>query len=427
MTDSDSAGKRVGGRRSPRRFGRRGAFWAAASVLALALWSSGAPSVLYPIYARQWDLPPVVVTTVFATYQLALMVVLPLFGNLSDLFGRRRIMIIGIALIGASAIVFALAPHVGFLYAGRILQGAGAGLAMGAATASLIENNTTSSPRFASTMATVATSTGLTIALLISGIFAEYLPLPLVWSYIVLLLLAAASITSLLLSPDDRPAQRKKWRPQAPFVPAGIRVGFVTATLSVAIAYCVGAIFLSLGAHMIDRFTHTDNTAFIGLLLATSSAFIGITGLFLGRFHARTLIWVGTGLTIASLTLMAAASTVESLPLFFAWCIVGGIAYSLTFTGGLGLINRIAPERHRGATLSLLYLTAHTLQAGTAIGVGALATTTTLGAAVLAAAVALGALCIIVAVLLIATRTAAARRSRSDVVARPRAIEKERS
>ncbi|WP_165399542.1 hypothetical protein [Janibacter limosus] len=29
-------------------------FWAAASVLALALWSSGAPSVLYPIYAARW-------------------------------------------------------------------------------------------------------------------------------------------------------------------------------------------------------------------------------------------------------------------------------------------------------------------------------------------------------------------------------------
>ena len=203
------------------RFGRRGAFWSAASVLALALWSSGAPSVLYPLYAEKWDLTPVVVTTVFATYQLALIVVLPLFGNLSDLFGRRRIMITAIALIGISALVFAFAPHVGFLYIGRVLQGAGAGLAMGAATASLIENNTTSSPRFASTIATVATATGLTLALLLSGLFAEYLPLPLLWSYIVLLALAAASIAALLATPDDRPPQVTRWRPQAPFVPRG--------------------------------------------------------------------------------------------------------------------------------------------------------------------------------------------------------------
>lgn len=411
MTGNDNPRIRGGASDPPRRFGRRGAFWAAASVLALALWSSGAPSVLYPIYAQRWDLPPVVVTTVFATYQLALMVVLPLFGNLSDLFGRRRIMIAGIALIGASALVFAFAPHVGFLYAGRILQGAGAGLSMGAATASLIENNTTSSPRFASTMATLATSTGLTLALFISGIFAEYLPLPLVWSYIVLLALSAASITALLFSPDDRPVVRVRWRPQAPFVPAGIRSGFVIATLSVALAYCVGAILLSLGAHMIDQFTHTDNIAIIGILLAASAGSIGLTGIFLARFHARTLIWAGTILTLFSLGLMAAASALESLPLFLGWCVIGGMAYSLTFTGGLGLINRLAPEHHRGATLSLLYLLAYTLQAVTAIGVGALATSTNLGVAVGAAAVALAAICAVV-IILAGTQAITARRNR---------------
>lgn len=384
------------------RLGRRGAFWAAASVLALALWSSGAPSVLYPIYAAKWDLTPVVVTTVFATYQLALIVVLPLFGNLSDLFGRRWVMITGVALIGVSALVFAFAPHVGFLYVGRVLQGAGAGLAMGAATASLIENNTTHSPRFASTTATVATATGLTVALLLSGVLAEHLPLPLVWSYIVLFALAAASTAALLATPDDQPSANARWRPQAPFVPAGIRIGFVIATLSVSLAYCVGAIFLSLGAHMIDQFTHTDDTALVGILLAASAAFIGIAGLFLARFHAHSLIWTGAVLTLASLALMAAASALQSLALFLAWCVVGGIAYALAFTGGLGLINRLAPQHHRGSTLSFLYLIAYTLQAATAIGVGAVATAISLRAAVGAAAIAVTVLAIAVAVLLTA-------------------------
>lgn len=59
------------------RLGRRGAFWASASVLALVLWSSGAPSVLYPIYAQKWGLSSAIVTLVFASYQLALIVVLP--------------------------------------------------------------------------------------------------------------------------------------------------------------------------------------------------------------------------------------------------------------------------------------------------------------------------------------------------------------
>lgn len=102
-------------------------FWAAASVLALVLWSSGAPSTLYPIYAAQWDLTPLIVTIVVAAYPLALLVVLPILGNLSDQFGRGVVMIAGVVLIAASAATLALAPHVGFLLIGRVLQGVGAG------------------------------------------------------------------------------------------------------------------------------------------------------------------------------------------------------------------------------------------------------------------------------------------------------------
>ena len=374
------------------RMGRRGAFWAAASVLALVLWSSGAPSTLYPIYAAQWGLTPIIVTTVFAAYPLALLVVLPIFGNLSDQFGRRWVMIAGVVLIAASAVIFALAPNVAFLFAGRVLQGAGAGLAMGAGTAALIENNPTSSPRFASSMATLATATGLALALIVSGALAQFFPMPLFWSYIVLLILSLASIAALLCTPDDRSGRTHGWRPQAPSVPRGIRLRFSIATLSVALAYCVGAIFLSLGAHMITEFTQTGNTATVGLLLGCSAAAIGITALFLSRVPAYASVWVGASLTVLSLGLMAAASAFGSISLFLGWCVVGGIAYSFAFTGGLGLINQAAPERHRGATLSLLYLIAYAFQAGTAIGVGALATSNSLSAAVGIAALSLAGL-----------------------------------
>ncbi|MBF4550973.1 MFS transporter [Pseudoclavibacter sp. VKM Ac-2888] len=369
-------------------------------MLAIALWSSGAPSVLYPLYAEQWGLSPVVVTSVFATYQLALVVALPLFGNLSDVFGRRCVMIGGVALIGASALVFAVAPNVGFLFAGRVLQGLGAGLAMGAATASLVENNTSASPRFASSAATVSTAVGLTAALALSGLFAEFVAMPLVWSYVVLLVLAVVNIWLLVLSPDDRPTVRRRWRPQAPKVPTGIRLGFMISTLSVALAYCVGAIFLSLGAHMIREFADTENSALIGVILACSSATIGVTGLLLSRISAHASVLAGAVVTLLSLVLMAAASAFGSLPLFFGWCIVGGVAYALAFTGGLGLINRLAPAHHRGASLSLLYVVAYALQAGTAIGVGAIATGGTLATAVLVAAAVLGAMCVAVIVLI---------------------------
>src|SRR5690349_17477850 len=125
---------------------KRGTFWTAALVLALCLWASGAPSVLYPVYAAEWNLTPVVTTSVFGAYPLALLLVLFFFGSISDTIGRRRAILVGVALIAASAAVFAIAPNVGFLYLGRVLQGVGTGLAIGAASASLVEHNFTGNP-----------------------------------------------------------------------------------------------------------------------------------------------------------------------------------------------------------------------------------------------------------------------------------------
>src|ERR1700712_1201513 len=116
-----------------RRFSRRGSFWASAAVLALCLWSSGAPSVLYPTYAAEWQLSSTVITTIFATYPVVLLVGLLVFGNISDSIGRRRAMLIGISLILFSGLIFAFAPNVVWLYAGRALQGIGTAFALGAA------------------------------------------------------------------------------------------------------------------------------------------------------------------------------------------------------------------------------------------------------------------------------------------------------
>ncbi|SFR92841.1 Major Facilitator Superfamily protein [Microbacterium sp. cf046] len=379
--------------------GSRGTFWSAAAVLALCLWSSGAPSVLYPLYADRWTLTPAVTTAVFGTYPLALIVALVLFGGLSDAVGRRRAMLIGVALIASSAIVFALAPSVGFLFAGRVLQGVGTGIALGAASAALVEHNVSSNPRFASSMATVATSTGLTLALIVSGALAQLVPLPLVISYLVLLVLGAGTLAALWATPDDRPAQGARWRPQPLRVPRGIRRTFAIATLSVSIAYCVGAIFLSLGAQMVRQFAATTDMLVVGVLLGTSSLAIGATALLLARVPAHVAVWTGAILSIGSLGLMAAVAATGSIALFLVWCLLGGVAYSFAFTGGLGLINRAAPAQHRGATLSVLYLFAYLLQALTAIGAGALATAVGLGPAVDIMAPVLGLLCAAVLVI----------------------------
>jgi len=390
------------------RFDRRGTFWSSAVVLALSLWASGAPSVLYPVYAAEWNLPAVVTTSVFGAYPLALLIVLLFFGSLSDTIGRRRSMLIGVALITLAAIIFAVAPNVGFLFLGRVMQGIGTGFAIGAASAALVENNYTKNPRLSSTLATISTATGLTLALVVSGALAQLAPLPLVLSFAVLFVLGIVAFTLVALTPDDRSGS-VPFVFRVPKLAPGIGRPFVLATLSVSIAYGVGALFLSLGAQMARELVATTDLLVVGLLLGTSSFTIGFTALFLSKVPAHVAILVGGLLSIVGLGVMVATAAAGSVALFVLWCLVGGVAYSFAFSGGLGLLNRVAPAHHRGATLSLLYLFSYLLQAATAVGAGALATALGIRAAVDLAAPVLALLCV-AAVVIALVDLAAARR-----------------
>ncbi|NQX12931.1 MFS transporter [Microbacteriaceae bacterium VKM Ac-2855] len=365
-----------------RPLGSRARFWAAALVLALCLWSSGAPSVLYPSYAAEWGLTPVVITTIFGTYPVALLLALLLVGGLSDMIGRRRAMLAGIILIVLSAAAFALASDVAMLYVGRALQGVGTALAIGAASAALVESSTSPNPRFAGSMTTASTATGLALSLLLSGGLAQYAPLPLVLSYTVLGVVGIAAAVLLIVLPDDRPTGAARWRPSALRIPTGLRRAFAASALSVSVAYAVGALFLSLGAQMARQLTGTTNLLVVGAVLAVSAVMIGVAAIAFQHIPAHISIIVGAAVSILGLGVLELTAATGSFVALLVWCVVGGVGYSLAFGGGLGVVNRAAPPAHRGGVLSAVYLVSYLAQAIVAVTAGALATAFGLDAAI---------------------------------------------
>ena len=60
-------------------------------------------------------------------YLLASTVTVPLYGKLSDLYGRRRLFVVAISLFLAGSLLCAVAQSMGQLIAFRVLQGLGAG------------------------------------------------------------------------------------------------------------------------------------------------------------------------------------------------------------------------------------------------------------------------------------------------------------
>ena len=398
----------------PRRtLSRRASFWTAAAVAGISLWTSAAPTTAYPLYASTWHLTPTATTAIFAVYPVVLVVFLLIFGQLSDYIGRRATMLYGVGALLAGVLLFAIAPSVGWVYAGRALMGAGVGLALTAATAAVVEYSAQGKASRASSITTAATAAGLALATIVGGGLIEYAPAPLHLDFWVLLAVIAIVFGFVWQMPrHTKDESQGAWRPRPITVAKGIRVLYVASAVAVTAAYAFGSVFLALGAQVARQLIGTENIFVIGLILAIMSVTIGVTAIAGRRFPAGRLVAAGAVATLVDLALLETSAQTHSLPLFMAATVLGGISYGLLFSGGLGLITAHAPAHHRGGTVAAVYLVAYVLQGSIALTLGLVATASGLGTALLLGVIVIGSL----AVLVIAAAGALAARGGSQLV-----------
>src|SRR5919199_1517985 len=115
------------------------AYALAAGVIGLALFASVTPSPLYGTYAELWGFSPAVLTLVFGTYAFGVLTTLMLAGRVSDVVGRRPVLLVALGSLLVTTIVYMLAQSVVWLFVARGLQGLATGLALAAASAALLD------------------------------------------------------------------------------------------------------------------------------------------------------------------------------------------------------------------------------------------------------------------------------------------------
>ena len=383
-------------RRAPRTLSRRASFWTAAAVAGLSLWTSAAPTTTYPLYARSWHLTPTATTAIFAVYPIVLVVFLLVFGQLSDYIGRRASMLYGVGALLAGVLLFALAPSVGWVYAGRALMGAGVGLALTPATAAAVEFSARGKVARASSITTAATATGLALATIVGGGLIEYAPAPQHLDFWVLLGVIAAVVPFVWMMPrHTKDESQGPWRPRPIRVAKGIRLLYAASALAVTTSYAFGSVFLALGAQLGRELIGSTNIFVIGLVLAILSVVGGLTAIATRSVPAGRQVQIGTGTVLAALALLEVSATAHSLPLFIVTSLLGGVSYGLLFSGGLGLVATHAPAHHRGGTVAAVYLVAYVGQGAVALTLGLIATASGLSTALLLGVLAIGVLALL--------------------------------
>ena len=214
------------------RLGTGAAYWLVGYALLSLMIGTNLPTPLYGVYRAEFGFSQGTLTLIFATYALVLVVSLLIFGPLSDAYGRRPVLLWGLALAAVGSLAFALADGVGWLFLARAVQGVAAGIVSGTATAALVELHPKGDKGHAALIATLAAAGGTALGPPLSGVLAQYAPLPTVLPYLVHLLRVAAAFAAAWVMPEtvEKAAlSGASWRLRKPDVPAGIRAPFALA------------------------------------------------------------------------------------------------------------------------------------------------------------------------------------------------------
>jgi predicted MFS family arabinose efflux permease len=363
--------------------GQRASFWVSAGVVAHTLWTSAAPAMTYRLYAEQWHLTHTVTTGIFAIYPVVVVAVLIGFGDISDHIGRRATMLMGLcaSLIGAS--LFAVAPNVLWLFAGRALMGVGVGLTAGPSTAAMVEFSAAGQSTRAASITAAAQAFGFAAALLLGGALTQYAPWPMHLSFWVLFVLIALLLAATWFLPRQvgGPAS-DRWHPKVPAIPHRLRMAFVLAAIAVTTAYTHGVLILSLGGQVARDLVGSPNALVNGAALSLFAITSGVLGIVARRLRPRLAMTLGAIASAAGMGLLALSVAWHGLSIFLAATAMSGAGYSLLFLGGLALINGAVPAQHRGGVLSALYLFAYLSLGVVAFVLGVVATQRGLGLAV---------------------------------------------
>jgi hypothetical protein len=362
---------------------QRASFWVAAAVVAHTLWTSAAPAMTYPLYGAEWHLSPVVTTAIFAVYPLFVVGVLILFGDMSDYIGRRATMLFGLAASMIGVLLFAVASNVYWIFLGRAFMGIGVGLSASPSAAALVEFSPAAQSKRAGSITTAAQSLGLALATLVGGALIEYAPFPTRLNFWVLFAVIAVIFTATWFLPRHTSTEASgPWRPKIPRVPQSLYKIFATSTVAITIGYALGAIMMSLGAQIAHDLIGSNNRLVNGAamsLLAITSGIAAVSG---KRLAPSFSMLFGGLASFVGMGLLALSTNQRSLPIFLAAVAIAGVGYSLSFLGGLNLINANAPVHHRGGTISAVLVIAYFLQGAVALLLGIAAKAWGLGIAI---------------------------------------------
>lgn len=345
---------------------RHGAgFWVIAAAFLAVMAFSTIPTPLYALYQARDGFPTWVVTVVFAAYAVGVIASLFLIGHLSDIAGRRRMILIAVLLEIVAAALFLVWNDVAGLIVARVISGVGVGALTASATAHLSELRAVArpaeGPRLAGTVSTAVNTGGLALGPLIAGAFAQFLPQPLILPYAVFLVILAVAAVAVALVPEtvERAEERPAYRPQRISLPAEARGAFSAAAVAAFAGFAVFGLFTSLAPSVLAGTLHQTSHLLAGFVPFAVFAASAVSQIVFARLGTRIQLVLALVFMLLGLGGLAVGVLVASLTVFLVSGVIAGAGVGLQFRSSIAVAASLAAPERRGEVLAAIFLIAY--------------------------------------------------------------------
>ncbi|WP_346116342.1 MFS transporter [Micromonospora coerulea] len=323
--------------------------------------AAGALTPLLVVYKQQWEFPPSLLTLAFAVYAIGFLAAVLTLGSLSDHVGRRPVLVGALVIQLASNVLFLVAPDVGWVIAGRVVQGVASGAATAAFTAALVELAPPNKKRLGAILGSVGLTGGLGVGSLLAGLAIQLTPTASSLIFTVLIILTILGAVVVVLSPETMTRTPGALRSMVPHVaiPPAARKEFGAAAPVVAAVWMLAGLSGGLAPSMVRSVFHLDSGLLNGLAGFIAPAVSAVIGLSFGRVNPQRAMTIGSYASIVGAIGIIGGVFAGSLAIMIIGQAIAGVGFGASFTAALRLIFVLAAAHQRAGVVGGIYVVSY--------------------------------------------------------------------
>lgn len=348
------------------------AAWAVTAVFAL----SNSPTPLYVHWQHELRFSSATLTVVFAAYIAGLVAALLVAGRAADTFGRKRVVVPGILIALAAAVLFMVADTVTALIVARLLVGVAVGIVVSAGMAAVVDLGGEQRRGITSMLASIAMVFGAGLGPLLGGAVYQVTDSPVLPVFTANVALLIVALIGYVRLPLARPAQQPSLRttgfpwPRLPRVPRRNRAHIASGAAVFAPGLTATSFVLSLGPSLLVLAVGTTSPLLAGgaaslMFLAATGSQLALTGLAVDRLFA-----LGAASTVFAMPAVILTVLTKSPAVFIAAAVFAGIGQGLGQLGGLRLIAQHVEAQRRAEANAALNISAYLPAAALTVATG---------------------------------------------------------